>query len=156
MTDYRVDFYAWSREQAAALQRRSANEIDWENIAEEVDSMGLQQRSEIVSRLIVLLLHLLKLEFQPSRRTRSWLSSVVEQRDQIERELKNSPSLKPDIEELFADAYRTARKRAAIETRLGSAIFPEQPPFTLNQALNPDWLPGEGDIQSSSTASNGS
>lgn len=151
---YDLDFHAWSAEQAELLKRRSANELDWENIAEEIESLGKQQRSEIVSRLIVLLLHLLKHEVQPGRRSRSWLSSIVEQRDQIQRELRGSPSLNAGIEELFAEAYGTARKKAGIETRLGVRAFPVDPPFTLAQALDPDWLPRETD--QSSIASNGS
>lgn len=142
MTDYRADFHAWSREQADALQRRSANELDWENIAEEIDSLGRQQRSEVRNRLIVLLAHLLKWQLQPQRRGRSWRLTIFEQRDRIEHELDDSPSLEPLQEELFQRAYKSARLTAAKDTRLSLARFPVDPPFTLAQALDPDWLPG--------------
>ena len=155
MGAYDRDFHAWAMEQAELIRRRSANEIDWENVAEEIEGLGRQQRSELRSRLIVLLHHLLKWEMQAERRGRSWLSTIVERRDQIETELRDSPSLKASQDELFRDAYGTARKKAAIETRLSPEAFPASPPFSLAQALDPDWLPGAPDDQSS-TASNGS
>ena len=154
MGAYDRDFHAWTLEQAELIRRRSANEIDWENVAEEIEGLGRQQRSELRNRLVVLLHHLLKWRFQSGRRGRSWLSTIVEQRDEIEAELLDSPSLRASQDELFMRAYGTARKKAAIETHLPLETFPEAPPFTLAQALDPDWLPGGED--QSSTASNGS
>ena len=155
MGAYDRDFHDWAMGQAELIRRRSANEIDWENVAEEIEGLGRQQRSELRSRLIVLLHHLLKWEVQTERRGRSWLSTIVEQRDQIAVELRDSPSLKVSQDEIFKEAYSTARKKAAIETRLPPETFPAEPPFALEQALDPDWLPGPPDDQSS-TASNGS
>lgn len=155
MTDYRVDFTAWSREQADAVRRRSANELDWENIAEEIESLGRQQQWELYNRFVILITHLLKWEFQPSRRVRSWTTTVLAQRLDIARQLKISPSLKAALQEEFDEAYPRAVLQAAKETRLSAKTFPADPPFTLTQALDPDWLSGESDAQSSD-ASNGS
>ena len=155
MGAYDRDFHAWALEQAELIRRRSANEIDWENVAEEIEGLGRQQRSELRSRLVVLLHHLLKWRFQPGKRSRSWMSSIVEQRDQIEAEFRDSPSLRTAQDDLFAAAYGTARKKASVETRLTLDVFPAEPPFTLAQALDPDWLPDDAEAQSS-TASNGS
>lgn len=133
---YERDFFAWTQDQADALRRRSVNELDWENLLEEVESMGKQERGELRSHLVVLLTHLLKWRFQPERRSRSWMLSILEQRGEAERVLKESPSLKPLVEEVVAEAYRTARLRAARETRLSPKSFPLLSPFTWDEAMS--------------------
>ena len=142
MGAYDLDFHAWAFAQAEALRRRSANDLDWENIAEEVESLGRQQRSELRKRLVVLLAHLLKWEFQPRRRGRSWTNTIFRQRADLDELLEGNPSLLPARDELFSIAYVRARKEAALTTRLPLETFPESPPFTLAQAIDPDWLPG--------------
>jgi hypothetical protein len=132
---YERDFFAWTQDQADALRRRSVNELDWENLLEEVESMGRQARNELRSHLIVLLTHLLKWRFQPQRRSRSWTFSILEQRREAERLILENPSLKPELAEILADAYRTARLRAARETRLTAKRFPKESPFTWDQAM---------------------
>ncbi len=69
---YEHDTYSWALAQAEALRRRSGNELDWDNLAEEIESLGKSQASELRSRYIVLLMHLLKWAFQPERRSRSF------------------------------------------------------------------------------------
>ncbi|MFI4963865.1 MAG: DUF29 domain-containing protein [Caulobacterales bacterium] len=133
---YERDFFAWTQDQADALRRRSVNELDWENLLEEVESMGRQARSELRSHLIVLLTHLLKWRFQPDRRSRSWTFSILEQRREAERMVLENPSLKPELAEILADGYRTARLRAARETRLTIKRFPKDNPFTWDQAMS--------------------
>ena len=156
MTDYRVDFTAWSREQADAVRRRSANELDWENIAEEIESLGRQQQWELYNRFVVLITHLLKWEFQPRRRARSWTTTVLNQRLDIARQLKISPSLKVSLQEEFDEAYPRAVMQAEHETRLSAKTFPTTAPFTLAQALDVNWLPSDAEDDQSSTRSNGS
>lgn len=132
---YDRDFFAWTQDQADALRRRSVNEIDWENLLEEVEGMGKQARSELRSHLIVLLAHLLKWRFQPDRRSRSWMLTILEQRVQARQVVDGSPSLKPLIEEVLAEAYQSARLRAARETRRLPRRFPEQSPFSWDEAM---------------------
>jgi hypothetical protein len=132
---YERDFYAWTQAQADALRRRSANELDWENLQEEIDSMGRQQRSELRSHFVILLLHLLKWRFQPTRRSRSWRLSIEEQRREIGDMLEENPSLHPAQEAVFASAYRIARLKALRETRLSDAAIPEVNPFDLATAM---------------------
>jgi hypothetical protein len=133
---YERDFLAWTQDQAEALRRRSIDELDWENLLEEVESMGRQERNEMRSHLIVLLLHLLKWRQQPQRRSRSWMLTILEQRREAERQLAENPSLQPDLEDIVADAYKIARLRAARETRLSLKRFPEQNPFTWELAMS--------------------
>jgi hypothetical protein len=132
---YERDFFAWTRDQADALRRRSVNELDWENLLEEVESMGNQARGELRSHLILLLGHLLKWRFQPERRGRSWMFTILEQRREAERMIDENPSLKPELPDILADAYKTARLRAARETRLTIKRFPEECPFTWEAAM---------------------
>ena len=126
---YDQDFLAWTRDQADALRRRSSNELDWENLLEEVESLGKQQRSELRNHLIVLLVHLLKWRLQPDRRSRSWALTIAEQRRESERMVVENPSLKPELDDLLESAYRIARLRAARQSRLSIKVFPDDNPF---------------------------
>ena len=132
---YALDFFAWTQDQADALRRRSVNEIDWENLLEEVESLGRQERSELRSHLVILLTHLLKWRYQPERRSRSWALTVAEQRIEAQRVLRDNPSLNPQIADLLTDAYETARLRAARETRRPKAAFPPESPFDWDTAM---------------------
>ena len=156
MGAYDLDFHAWAFEQAEALRRRSANEIDWENLAEEILSLGKQQRWELYNRLVVLLTHLLKWEFQADRRGRSWTAAIVIQRRDIARLLADNPSLRAAEDETFGESYLTARQKASGETDLDVETFPQGAPFTLAQALDPAWLPGDAGGDQSATGSKGS
>ena len=126
---YDQDFLAWTRDQADALRRRSANELDWENLLEEVECLGKQQRSELRNHLIILLVHLLKWRLQPDRRSRSWALTIAEQRRESERMVVENPSLKAELDDLLESAYRIARLRAARQSRLSIKAFPDDNPF---------------------------
>lgn len=141
MSLYERDFAAWAAEQAELARARSHNELDWENVAEELDSLGRQQRSELRSRYKVLLTHLLKGLHQPERKGESWRRTISSQRAHIELHVEDSPSLKSSDDEVFAQAYRLARLEAARQTRLPLDTFPVQPPFTPEQARDDDFWP---------------
>jgi hypothetical protein len=138
---YDADFYTWAVSQADAVRRRSANEIDWENVAEELESLGKSEARELHSRYIVLLTHLLKWTLQPERRSKSWLASIVEQRKMLARYLRQNPGLAAREAEEFADAYDIARLRAVRDTKLDLDAFPLIPPFNMEQAKDEAWLP---------------
>jgi uncharacterized protein DUF29 len=138
---YDDDFFAWTEEQARLLRAGELAEIDTLNLAEEIESVGRSDRREIRSRLTVLLAHLLKWRFQPDARSASSLSTVREQRDQIESILEDSPSLRPVIAEALNRAYKRARTVAAEETSLPETAFPVECPFTPDQILAEDFLP---------------
>lgn len=141
MSLYDQDTFAWAMGQADAARRRSANEIDWDNVAEELESLGKQQKAELRSRYIVLITHLLKWIAQPERRGRSWTLSIAVQRREIQRHLAANPSLAHSHDDLFADAYETARLEAARQTGKSVARFPPEPPFNAEQARDPEWMP---------------
>jgi hypothetical protein len=138
---YERDFYAWANEQAALLRAGRLGEADIAHIAEEIESMGKTEKRELLSRLAVLLLHLLKWRFQPTLRGRSWRLSVEEQRMQLAIHLADNPSLKSVLEPTIADAYRLAGIGAQRETGLDAATFPAACPWSFDQMMAPDFWP---------------
>jgi len=138
---YDRDFYAWSRQQAELLRAGKLAEADIEHIAEEIDSMGRTEKRELISRLTVLLLHLLKWRHQPGKRGPSWEASIANQRDDIADHLDDNPSLKPLLPQALASAYRKAFREAVAETGLPGPTFPEACPWTVEQVLDGGFWP---------------
>ena len=138
---YEQDFYAWAYQQAALLRAGNLSAADIENIAEEIESMGRSERRELVSRLTVLLLHLLKWQYLPERRGASWEAWIANTRDQLAVHLRDNPSLKAQIPESIAPAYRYARRDAAGETALKIATFPPTCPWSYEQAMDEGFWP---------------
>ena len=139
---YDCDFYAWSREQAELLRAGKLAEADIEHIAEEIDSMGRTEKRELISRLSVLMLHLLKWRYQPGKRGPSWEASILNQRDRIADHLDDNPSLKPLLPQALATAYRAARREAIAETGLAGSTFPDTCPWTDEEVLDEGFWPG--------------
>ncbi len=138
---YETDFFAWSLEQADLLRSGKLSDADIENIAEEIASMGRTEKRELVSRLAVLLTHLLKWRFQPEKRGASWEASIRVQRNRLIDHLDDNPSLKPLLPQALANAYRDARLEAAAETGLAIVTFPGDCPWSGEQALNGEFWP---------------
>ena len=138
---YDQDFYAWSREQAELLRAGRLAQADLEHIAEEIESMGKTEKRELVSRLTILLLHLLKWRYQPEGRGNSQRLSIANSRDEIADLLDDNPSLKSLLDEVMASAYRYARRKAAIETNFGEERFPAQCPWSFAQATDAAFWP---------------
>ena len=103
--------------------------------------MGIGAKKAVKSNLVVVLLHLLKHQFQPRRRSRSWRASIVEHRQRLRDDFRSSPSLRGYARDVFTEAYADARARASAETGLPEGVFPETPPYSLEQALDPEFLP---------------
>ncbi len=143
-TLYDRDFNLWIETTVRQLRKRNFASVDWENLFEELESLGKQQKRELENRLIVLLEHILKLAYWESEReynARGWRGTILEQRKQIVRLLKDNPSLKPYLTEVFESCYGDARDIAITKTGLKGEIFPPQPLLTLEQALDENWLP---------------
>ena len=138
-TDYTTDFYAWTQQQAELLRNRAMNDLDWENIAEEIEGMGRSEKRQLKSRLKILIMHLLKWQFQPNLRSRSWQLTIKEQRLQIEELLTENPSLKSCLDDLKEKVYPLAVISAEKET--GLSIFPETCPYELTDILSSEFLP---------------
>jgi hypothetical protein len=142
---YDEDFVLWTEQQATLLRRRAAGELvndvelDWLNLAEEIEAVGGNTRRELRSRLARLLQHLLKWQYQPDLRSRSWRATIRAQRKEIEDLLSDNPSLRARLPEFLAAAYPRARAAALDET--GLLNLPQASPFTIEQTLA-DALPG--------------
>jgi hypothetical protein len=139
--NYDRDFYAWANEQAALLRAGKLSLADVENIAEEIESMGRAEKRELVSRLTALLLHLLKWQFQPMMRGRSWRLSLDGQRLDLEEHLKDNPSLKGQLEPSIAQAYRRALIEAEREIGLARESFPAACPYSFETMMRDDFWP---------------
>jgi hypothetical protein len=138
---YERDFYAWTIHNAELLRKRKLSEIDFENIAEEIESMGKSEKRELLSRFSLLLSHLLKWKFQPIRQSKSWKLTIKEQRFELIDLLEESPSLKHELENKISHAYQKALLIAEKETGLEQKKFPKKCPFTLKQTLDKDYFP---------------
>ncbi|MDN2581768.1 DUF29 domain-containing protein [Aquibium sp. ELW1220] len=138
---YDEDFALWSAEQAALLRAGHQDGLDRENLAEEIESLGRSERKEIRKRLRVLLAHLLKWQRQPAKRKGGWASTILTQRRELHRTLAENPSLRSHPSDVLDEAYEIARLKAADETGLPMATFPAVCPFTIDEILDPDFLP---------------
>ncbi|MDX2270807.1 MAG: DUF29 domain-containing protein [Cyanobacteriota bacterium] len=138
---YNQDYYLWSQKMAALLRSHHWEQLDIDHIAEEIESLGRSERRALESNLLILIIHLLKWKYQPDKQTNSWKYTIREHRQRIDRELRESPSLKPYLAEVFSETYENARQLAADETGLDILIFPPDYPFSIEDVLNPDFLP---------------
>ncbi len=141
---YDRDFHAWAVEQAGLLRAGRWAEADVEHIAEEIETLGRGERRELVNRLAVLLLHLLKWAYQPERRGKSWRLTIEEQRRQLVRHLRDNPSLRAFADEAKADAYGDAVLRAERETDLPRDLFPWSCPYSFEQIMDDRFWPEPG------------
>ena len=138
---YDRDFYAWSEEQSRLLMARSRAGLDWDNLAEEIATLGRSERSEIRSRIRVILVHLLKWQFQPEGRNASWAGTLLEQRDQLNETINASPSLRGYPQSILPRQYDIARLKAAGETGLPVENFPQECPYTAADILDDTFFP---------------
>ena len=140
-TLYETDFNLWIEQTVNQLKNGQIQDLDIENLIEEVQSMGSNDKREIKSRLIVLIMHLLKYKYQPKKKTKSWISTIITQRNELELVLENSPSLNPFLKENISECYQKARKNASMETKLPLTTFPLECPFTPEQIIDYDYFP---------------
>lgn len=141
---YDKDFYAWTMETANVLKSKAFNKIDLEHLIEEIESMGASDYRELRSRLIILIAHLLKWEYQPKERSSGWKGTIIEQRMQLQGLLEQSPSLNNKVTELLGAAksvYPKSTRIAVEETGIPRKAFPETCPYNLDQILDDDFYP---------------
>ena len=140
---YDDDFYGWTQANAALIRQQKWHDVDWEHVAEELEALGKRDRRELESRLVTLMVHLLKWCFQPERRqrSRSWRRTILEQRRQLASLMSDSPSLRPRAASVLARLYLHARQLAAAETGLPEDVFPGACPWTVFQVLDSHFWP---------------
>lgn len=132
---YDRDLYSWAVEQAGLLRAGRIAEADALNIAEELDDVGQKEYDKLESALRLILLHLLKWDHQPKRRSRSWWLSISVHRKHVLRVLRKNPGLKSVRDEAMTEAYETARIEAAAQTALEEDVFPLECPFSWKEIM---------------------
>jgi DNA-binding transcriptional regulator YdaS (Cro superfamily) len=140
-TEYDYDYFAWLMHQAELLSEKRLDALDLVHLIDEIRDLARAEKRQIESRLGVLLIHLLKWAHQPEKRSGSWASAMIEQRARILKRLQESPSLRGYPAEVLDEEYATAVGRAAAEAGLARETFPSECPFTIEQVLDPDFLP---------------
>lgn len=140
---YEVDFYAWTQRQSLLLRNRQWPQIDLDNVIEEIESLGRQQRQELRNRLAILIGHLLKWEYQIEKRSRSWFATINVQRLDIGELILDNPSLKPYLEDALDTAYKKGLMLAVKDSGLPSKTFPSTAAYSLEVILSEEFYPGE-------------
>jgi len=140
---YDKDFYAWTVEMTKALKNKAISKLDLEHLAEELEGMSARELREIRSRLIVLIMHLLKWEYQPLKQSNSWKSTIFQQRFELQDLLAQSPSLKNKFRNELENIriYKKAIIDASLETGLPQSNFPTNLPYSPEQLLDDDFYP---------------
>jgi hypothetical protein len=134
---YEIDFYAWTLEQSKHLKAGDFKHLDIPNLVEEIESLGKQQRQELRNRLGILIGHLLKWDYQPEKRSKSWRVTIREQRREILQLLTENPSLKPYLAEAIAPAHESGLDLVVKETLLDYRDLPQAPIYSIEQLLDP-------------------
>jgi len=148
-TLYDTDYSAWTLQTAELIRAGRFAELDIEHLLTELSDMSKSDRRELYNRLLILIAHLLKWEYQHhilSERWRdfkgdSWERTIVEQRKRVAVLLRQSPGLKSVVNEVIAEVYPDAVDLAQKETRLPIATFPQSCPYDLTQLLDDDFYP---------------
>lgn len=140
-TLYDRDYALWLGDTIERLRDRDYGNVDWENLLDELEAMARSDKRAIKHNLVVILVHLLKWQFQPEMRSGSWAGSITEHRTHIQALLDDSPSLKTFLKGALAWAYPRARRQASDETGLPLTEFPEACPYSLDPVLDDGFLP---------------
>jgi hypothetical protein len=138
---YDEDFHKWTQQQSRFLREEKWSCLDIPNLVEEIESLGRQEQRELENRLGVLLGHLLKWEFQSDKQSKSWRSTIREQRRRIQRLLKKSPSLQPYLPQVLEDAYQDGLDLVIRETSLDEENPPSECPYRLEEVLSFEFFP---------------
>lgn len=139
-TRYEDDLCTWVQEQVALLRAGAFDALDLDNIAEELSDVGLNEYYRLQSAVEIILLHMLKWDYQPERRSRSWALSIAEHRERSLIQLRKSPGLQSSLAELQKDAFRLARLGAARQMKRPQKTLPTDCPYAWDDILNRPFL----------------
>lgn len=141
---YDRDYYGWIQHNVHAIREGRFKDVDWPNVAEELEDMGKSERRALRSQLARLLAHLLKWSHQPEARRlseHSWRATITHARRSVRELVEESPSFKPQLNDFFSAAYSDALDQAVEETNLPMKTFSAASPWSLEQALDADLWP---------------
>jgi len=134
-SSYDKDFFGWCKNQSDLLKKKEYSKVDWENVIDEIESLGRSEKRTITSFLSIYFLHLLKKKYQPNLYCRSWELSIKYSHEDFLKELSKNPGMKPKLEEIRVDAYKDAIREACKETGLDESIFPKKCPWSISEIL---------------------
>jgi hypothetical protein len=135
------DVYGWAIHTAQLLRNKGMNEVDFNGIITELEEMGISNKHALINRLSQLIFHLLKWQFQPDFRGRSWEGSIEGQREEINLLLTDSPSLKSKITNCLPVSYKKAKSLIKQETPIDLKLLPMECPYTFEQIMNEEFYP---------------
>ncbi|MGD1903177.1 MAG: DUF29 domain-containing protein [Geitlerinemataceae cyanobacterium] len=138
---YERDRARWLEATLQRLRDRDYDNIDWDNLLEELDDMARSDRRAIKNNTVVILVHLLKWQYQPEMRTGSWAGSITEHRTRILALLDDSPSLRNALPDAVEWAYPRAKRQASDETGLRPDRFPETCSYKPEDVYDDDFWP---------------
>jgi hypothetical protein len=142
---YDRDYYTWTQEQARALREHRIEEVDWSNVAEEIEDLGKREKHALRSQLVRLLGHLLKYgyarEVMWANNSRGWELSIRGARREALMYLDENPGLRPHVPQIFRSAYLSARLEVMKALRLPDSAIPETAPWTLEEIIDDAFLP---------------
>jgi hypothetical protein len=140
-TLYESDYFKWLEKTLDKLRNQEYEQIDWGILIEEIETMGRSEKNALESNLIIILLHLLKWQYQPQKQSGSWERSIIEHRRRVRRALQDSPSLKSYLVSILEGSYYEAVKQAKAETKLPLSTFPKTCPYLLTSILDDQFFP---------------
>ena len=140
---YNTDFFDWTQQTAYLIKTKQFDAVDWENVAEEIESLGKNDRDKLISSLKILIAHLLKWQYQPNKRSKSWSDTIFRERENIKEYLEDMPSLSQFLnsQEWTTKAYQRGKRLTALETGLYELDFPEVCPYSIDQLVDFNYFP---------------
>ena len=132
---YETDYFGWVYEQANLLKNKEYGKLDMDHLIEEIESLGNSPRNKLESHLTILLMHLLKIQYQPDYHTKSWDLSIKNAKFHVRKTINKNPSLKSELEEIYNDAYYLARLDASKETSIHEKTFPKECPWKFEEIM---------------------
>lgn len=136
---YETDYNQWVNKTVQQLRERQFEGVDWDNLIEEIEDMGKSQKRALESFLTRLVEHLLKLSYWESEKERNgnhWKSEIVNFRYQVHKRLKESPSLRPELESIYTEIFPVAIKSVSQLFSLPIDVY-----ISLEKTLDNDWFP---------------
>jgi hypothetical protein len=138
---YDTDFYAWANVNAQLLREGKYDQIDVSHLIEEVEDMGKSEFRALESHVQIVLMHLLKWQFQPVKRTASWQQSIKNGRRSVAKLLRDNPSFLPKLQGVMQEEYPAALENAAFETGLPESSFPADCSYSVESVTDENSLP---------------
>jgi hypothetical protein len=151
---YEEDFVRWTEQQSSALRNAASVgtnlPLDWENLAEEIESLGRSLRRELRNRIAIILEHLLKLTHSPGTDPQRGRIETTWERSEIELLLNDSPSLRGDVARMISEnCPRVVRLTTRILRLHGEEIDRLAPPSYTEEQVLGDWFPGNAPLPAS-------